>query len=98
MNENKIFIISNVFQLWQTRSLAGVSPESWNEIDNNWQKVEAQVNIFFILKLCYTLYELAFYPIYYNNFVPGQTDYLNLKMSNKYNLKRVIPHLVNFIL
>ncbi len=45
MNENKIFIISNVFQLWQTRSLAGVSPESWNEIDNNWQKVEAQVNI-----------------------------------------------------
>jgi hypothetical protein len=38
-----------VFQLWQTRSLAGVSPESWNEIDNNWQKVEAQVNILLLL-------------------------------------------------
>jgi len=46
--EEKKEIYVKMSHLWQTRSLAGVTPEAWMEIDTNWQKVEAQVikNIF----------------------------------------------------
>lgn len=46
--EEKKEIYNRMCQLWHTRSLVGVSPEAWMEIDTNWQKVEAQVDLIYI--------------------------------------------------
>ena len=44
---NKREIYERLRHLQETNRNVGITPEAWNEIDTNWQKVESQVSAFF---------------------------------------------------